>query len=150
MNQNEEKMHISAMTREDFEKVPQYDGAIDGFDPDTDSFRSLVIIPTGEEHESGWGCMEFALIDKEGHPICRVCGYSDVVHIDGIGGYGFKWLVNGPRLANGQHVIHPHGWCIDCLPCGYLRLFSQGELILDRPFMQLSSFEVYCEEEEKK
>lgn len=149
MSMNEEKMKVIDMTREDFEKVPRYDGTFENFDPDKDSFKSLVIIPTGELHDSGWGCMEFALIDSENHPICRVCGCSDVIHIDGIGGYGFRWIKNGLMLANGKRVVAPHGWSIDCLPCGYLRLFAQGELILDRPFMPLSSFEVYCKEEAK-
>lgn len=149
---NEIQANICGMTKEDFANLPKLgDGGFDGFDPNKDTFESLVIIPTGEEHDSGFQCMEFALISNNGVPICRVGGYSDVIAIDGIGGYGARGFSKAFKLSNGQRVVVPHGWRIDCLPCGYLRLFANGgcSLILERPYWGGSTFEIYAEENKK-
>ena len=143
---------ICSMTKEDFANLPRFgDEGYDGFDPNKDTFQSMVIIPTGEEHSSGFQCMEFALIGDNGVAICRVGGGSDVVVIDGIGGYGVNGISKAPRLKDGRRVIVPHGWSIDCLPCGYLRLFTNGgcSLRLERPYWNGSTFEIYAEENEK-
>ena len=79
---------ICSMTKEDFANLPKLgDEGFEGFNPNKDTFGSMVIIPTGEEHDSGFQCMEFALIRDDGVPICRVSGISDVIVIDGIGGF---------------------------------------------------------------
>ena len=54
---------------------------------------------------------------------------------DGIGGYG-NWIAG--ELLN---RIEPKGWSIDCLPCGYLRLFSRSTMTAGPA---LSSFEIYA------
>ena len=149
---NEIQANICSMTKEDFANLPKFgDEGFDGFDPNKDTFGSLVIIPTGEEHDSGYQCMEFALISNNGVPICRVGGYSDVIVIDGIGGYGANGFSKAPRLKDGRRVIVPHGWSIDCLPCGYLRLFVNDScgLMLERPYWGGSTFEIYAEENKK-
>jgi hypothetical protein len=149
---NKIQVRICSMTKEDFANLPRLgDEGFKGFDPNKDSFGSVVIIPTGEMHDSGYQCMEFALINDKGMAICKVGGYSDVINIDGIGGYGTNGISKAFRLNNGQSVVVPHGWNIDCLPCGYLRLFvSSGySLILERPYWNGSNFEVYAEEKEK-
>ena len=107
-------MNIFDMTKEDFEKVL----IRDGYSEDIGEFSSLVIIPMGYAHDSGWMCMDFVAVTKEGEPICRLSGWSDVLRLDGIGGYG-NW--RGGEIPN---YIEPEGWSIDCLPCGYLRVFS--------------------------
>ena len=118
---------ISQMTKEDFQKVPSVEL------PQT--FDSFVIVPTGELHESGWGCMKFVLLSKR-EIIGSVGGWADVIHFDGIGGYG-RWSSRVPM------EIPPKGWSIDCLPCGYLRVFAQGALSTNE--WLVSDFNVYCE-----
>ena len=124
-------MNIFYMTKEDFEKVPERDG----WAKDIGEFYSLVIIPMDYAHDSGWMCMDFVAVDKEGEPICKLSGCSDVLNLDGIGGYGELKYGELPKF------IAPKGWSIDCLPCGYLRLFSRDALIASRA---LSNFEIYA------
>lgn len=146
---NEIQATICSMAKEDFAHLPRLgDEGFEGFDPNKDTFQSMVIIPTGEEHDSGFQCMEFALIGDDGAAICRVGGGSDVIVIDGIGGYGVRGISKALKLSNGQPVVVPHGCSIDCLPCGYLRLFSNGgcSLMLERPYWNGSTFEIYAEE----
>ena len=142
---------ICSMTKEDFANLPKLgDEGFEGFDPDKDTFGSMVIIPTGEEHDSGFKCMEFALISKNGVPICRVGGISDVIIIDGIGGFRINGISKAPKLSSGKRAIVPYSWSIDCLPCGYLRLFATScNLMLERPYWSGSTFEIYAEEYEK-
>ena len=106
------------MTKKDFNKVLKRDG----WAKDIGEFRSLVIIPLNYEHDSGWMCMDFVAVNEEGEPICRLSGCSDVLSFDVIGGRGKRWS-------------------IDCLPCGYLRLFSQSALTAGP---EQSSFEIYA------
>lgn len=124
-------MNIFEMTKEDFEKVPERGG----WSRDIGEFSALVIIPQDYAHDSGWMCMDFVAVDKEGEPICKLSGCSDVLALDGIGGYG-EWL--GGELPN---CIKPKGWRIDCLPCGYLRLFSRSALTAGPA---LSDFQIYA------
>lgn len=86
-------------------------------------FDSVIIVPMDDIHESGYRCMKFVLI--QGHDVVGVCGgYSDVIHINGIGGYG-RWY---SRIPSG---VKPVGWSIDCLPCGVLRLFGHKKMTTD-------------------
>ena len=139
-------MNISYMTKEDFKNVPSANEY--GFKWKDEKFNSIVIIPTDEMHESGCMCMDFVAVDSNFEPICKLSGISDVLHIDGIGGYGYKSILGAMRTSDGKAVIAPKGWFIDCLPCGYLRLASDGEMFLTSPFA-LSSFEIYSEVEKK-
>lgn len=77
-------MKVQEMTREDFKSVPRRKN----FMAPVPKFRSLVIIPTDEEHDSGYLCMEFVTVGKNDEPIVRMPGCSDVLNINGIGGYG--------------------------------------------------------------
>ena len=124
-------MNVFDMTKEDFEKVL----IRDGYSEDIGEFSSLVIIPMGYAHDSGWMCMDFVAVTKEGEPICKLSGCSDVLNLDGIGGYG-NW--RGGKLPS---CIDPKGWSIDCLPCGYLRLFSRSTMTAGPA---LSNFEIYA------
>lgn len=128
-------MKVFNMKKEDFESVPQYN-RMDGSGLE---FAALVIIPTNEKHDSGWVCMDFVAVGFDGEPICRMSGWSDVLEIDGIGGLGKGWL---ERYKCGQEPTPPKSWKIDCLPCGYLRLFARGKLTVGH---MGSSFEVYSE-----
>lgn len=109
-------MKIFNMTREDFKQIPT-------ISPEqTATFSSLVIIPTEEIHYSGWRCMEFVAVDKSGEPMYKMSGYSDVLHIDGIGGYGEHDWRTVPTYVEAK------GWSFDCLPCGYLRLMCNCDM----------------------
>ena len=109
---------IFDMTKEDFSEVPKRDG----WAKDIGEFRSLVIIPLDYERDSGWMCMDFVAVNDEGEPICRLSGCSDVLTFNVIGECGKRWS-------------------IDCLPCGYLRLFSQSTLTAGP---EQRSFEIYA------
>lgn len=124
-------MDVFEMSKEDFAKVPARETLYE----DVGEFDALVIIPTDQEHDSGYMCMDFVAVDGKGEPICRLSGWSDILELDGIGGYGAR---EGRRP---DKFIEPKAWGIDCLPCGYLRLFSRGKLVAGD---SLSSFEVYA------
>ena len=126
-------MNIKNMTKEDFDNISLLPNLNIG------DFDSVVIIPTGEMHDSGYMTMYFALIDKDGEPIGKISGISDIIHLDGIGGLGKNWLETGGVPSN----IGIKAWKIDCLPCGYLRLFSRGKLSCDNWVM--SNFNVYSD-----
>lgn len=130
-------MNIKKMTRDDFKRVPFREH----FDSELPPFESLVIIPTDEQHDSGWQCMEFVGVDENMEPVVRMSGCSDVIHIDGIGGYG-KWDGDG-KLPRSRPI---QAWSIDCLPkSGYLRLFCHGQIVVGH---DLSSFEIFWKERE--
>lgn len=44
-------------------------------------------------------------------------------------------------IVNAKRYDEPKGWSIDCLPCGYLRLFSRRTMTAGAA---LSSFEIYA------
>ena len=95
----------------------------------------MVIIPLDYAHDSGWMCMDFVAVNEDDEPVCRLSGCSDVLNLDGIGGYG-NW-----RGGEVPRYIETKGWSIDCLPCGYLRLFSRSTLTAGPA---LSNFEIYA------
>lgn len=95
-------------------------------------------------HDSGYRCMDFVAVSEKGEPICRLSGCSDVVHIDGIGGFGDRWL---EKYGTVPKRIPPSGWSIDCLAkSGLLRLFPSTRKI--KCGMALSSFEIYAVHED--
>lgn len=98
-------------------------------------FDGFVIIPTGELHDSGYMCMKLALTYKWEVVGC-VGGGSDVIHLNGIGGYG----------KNYGDIPKRQDWRIDCLENGLLRVFSfTHELEIDN--IICSDFCVYMEGE---
>ena len=118
-------------TKEDFEKLE--------FQKPTGHFNSFVIIPTGELHDSGYGCMKFALFCGKEYVGC-VGGYSDVIHFNGIGGYGLKWREVPKEIP----VVD---FCMDLLPNGLFRVFSQKcYLFIDS--LICSDFSIYAQDKE--
>lgn len=94
-------------------------------------FNSVVIVPTGELHDSGYMCMKFILCDRQKNIVGVLGGCSDVIHLDGIGGYGQYDKDYSERVKSRQtHII---AWCIDCIPCGFVRLFCDHNLIIESP-----------------
>ena len=91
-----------------------------------ETFREVIIVPTGKRHDSGYGTMKF-ILTKENRIVGVVSGWSDVLHINGIGGYG---KYPGPVFDEALHEnkVRCVGWRIDCLvksKCA--RLISEEE-----------------------
>jgi hypothetical protein len=96
-------------------------------------------------HDSGFRRMDFVAC-KDGKPICKLSGCSDVVHFDGIGGFGYDWA---HRYGTVPRLIPPSGWSMDCLArSGLLRIFPNTRRI--HVGLALSSFEIYAVPEEDK
>jgi hypothetical protein len=100
-------------------------------------FDSLIIIPTNRVHDSGYTTMDFIAV-KDNLPIKRLSGCSDVLHLNGIGGYG-QWSGSIPTSRP------VYSWNIDCLKKSKLlhiwcigKRFKVGEA--------LSSFELFIVE----
>lgn len=89
------------------------------------TFTDIIFVPMNKLHDSGFRCMKFVLV-KKGKIVGVVSGWSDVAHINGIGGYGKDgtWL-------NSQ-MVKRVAWNIDCLPIsGCIRLFADSECVCD-------------------
>lgn len=120
-------MNIYEMTREEIM-------GLDYIAPATE-FNGCVIVPIGKMHDSGYQRMKFVLIDDSGEVVGCIGGGSDVIHLNGIGGYG----------KNYSTAIRPVDWRIDCLKTGFLRLFS-GRNLLSLDDYVLSDFCIYANE----
>lgn len=120
-------------TRKELEALPSRE-----WHEDVGEFRALIILPSKRLHDSGYRIMDFVAVDKDNVPFIKLSGCSDVIHIDGIGGYGKYWI-NKRRSEFGK--IESKGWNIDCLrKSGLLRIFSSGYLTAGDA---LSSFELF-------
>ena len=109
---------------------------IENFKPDG-VFDSVVIVPVKENHDSGFSCMKFVLL-KKFEIVGAVSGWSDVIDLNGIGGYG-RNLSDYPNKY--KHI----GWNIDCLPKSKcIRFFCNKPMEID-DFIG-SDFIVYVEE----
>ena len=123
---------LNEYTREEFL-------ALDTFGIDQD-FAGVVIVPTGEVHDSGWGTMKF-ILTRGNEIVGAVGGWSDVLHINGIGGYGRDW-----KRTMETGMVPVVGWSIDCLAkSGCVRLFSNKKCNL-RDRLVLSDFEIFTED----
>ena len=107
-------------------------------------FQQPEIWEINHLHDSGFRLLDFVACDGE-EPICLLSGCSDVVHVDGIGGYGKDWL----HKYNGvPAMIPPSGWSIDCLPkSGLLRMWPNTRKMTCGA--ALSSFEIFAVEGEE-
>ncbi len=134
----EKKVKVKALgdySRKEFDSLPERK-----WSEDIGEFDSLIILPLRKIHESGFRKMDFVAV-KNSTPLCKLSGCSDVINIDGIGGYG-KWNNDIPVS------VSPKGWSVDCLKkSGLLRLFCERKLTANPA---LSSFEVFGTERNKK
>ena len=94
-------------------------------------FTSVIIVPMRELHDSGYRTMKF-ILTRGDEIIGVVGGGSDVIHINGIGGYGKfdvkKWI----ESMMTDKMVPLVGWTLDCLPkSNCLRLFAGRELEID-------------------
>ena len=87
------------------------------------NFTGIVIVPMNYKHDSGFQCMKYILLNHW-DIVGVVGGGSDVMHINGIGGYGKE-----PNYIT--RMVKAHDLRIDCLPKSKcLRLFSDDEMEL--------------------
>lgn len=112
-----EDLSIMDMSKEDFEKLEYNNNGSD--------FNSLVIVPMNKLHDSGFQCMKYVGV-KDFKIVNVFGGASDVLHINGIGGYGdhdyFLEVIKTNKVDRLPISI-------DCLPCGLVRLmFSNHKM----------------------
>jgi len=125
-------MDINKMSRKQFLELPhrKWDEVIE--------CDSLIILPMPTRHDSGYRNMYFVAVS--GDKAVLIGGGSDVIHIDGIGGYGINWV---KKYGGVPKFIPPSGWSIDCLPVsGLLRMWPSSQRI--HCGTALSSFEIYA------
>lgn len=97
--------------------------ALENFEP-TETFNQIVVVPTNHKHESGWGCMKFVLL-KSDSVVGVVGGHSDIIHFNGIGGFGE--YPDDFNLSLKTHKTDVFAWKIDCLPKSKcLRIWCSG------------------------
>lgn len=95
-------MNLLALTRKDLLAAP-----VLPWDKDTVA-KGVIILPVRKPHESGYSL--FSLVLWKGQELIgRTPACSDVLHIEGIGGYGLDNFDLTKRLP----VV---GWSIDILP----------------------------------
>lgn len=96
-------LNIMTATLEEFMNLPFY------WEPDM-KFDRLIVVPQENIHDSGYSTMSYVLV-KEGKIVGKIGMASDMLHIDGIGGYGEWWPDHGIPT-----MIPVRSWSIDCLP----------------------------------
>lgn len=145
-------MDIEKMSKKQFKEVVSYaELSAEQLDEFKGKVTSIVIIPTTKRHCEGlpYKDMEYVCCNHL-TPLFRINGGSDVLHINGIGGYG---LSDDILETMREDAVPAAAWRIDCLPCGYLRLWGVNRIALDEMWMA-SDYSVYKarvrEEEEIK
>ena len=73
-------------------------------------FDCVIIVPMDKIHDSGYRCMKFIMTRRD-EVVGVESGYSDVIHLDGIGGYGVDYA-----KALSTQLVPRVGWSMDCLP----------------------------------
>jgi len=132
-------MDINKMTRKQFDKLPFRKNWQEPVE-----FASMVILPLRTRHGSGYRALDFVAINNKGQPICRLSGCSDVIHVDGIGGFGNNWL---KQYGTVPKAVPATGWSVDCLATsGLLRMWPNSYHMTCGG--SLSSFEIYALEKE--
>ena len=112
------------------------------FEP-KEPFNGFIIIPRidCELHDSGYRMIKIALTNK-GRVVGCVEGCTDVIHLNGIGGYGKFGDKYAERVNTKLGPIID--WSIDVAPNGLVRVFCSHELeMCDLP---LSDLPIYLKE----
>jgi len=134
-------MQVNDMTRKELEAVPIRENWHEEVRCD-----SVVILPgrARDLHDSGYRRMDFVAVSN-GEPVCRLSACSDVVHIGGLGGYGYRWYDRADALPK---RVSPVAWKVECLPeSGLLQLWARGGVICGSA---VSSFELWADDERAK
>ena len=77
---------------------------------ENEEFSAFVIVPMEELHDSGYRCMKF-ILERDMRIVGAVSGWSDVVNINGIGGYG-----QNIKETIVSQMVPRVGMSMDCLP----------------------------------
>lgn len=112
------------------------------FEP-KEPFNGFIVIPrvNCELHSSGYRMIKIALTNH-GRVVGCVEGCTDVIHLNGIGGYGKYGDLYTERVKTRQGPIID--WSIDVAPNGLVRVFCSYELeMCDFP---LSDLMIYLKE----
>ena len=126
-----EKLNAYTMTLEELQNLEPFGDL-------TQKFNGVVIIPTEQEHDSGYQCMKFAFLGKFCEIKAVAGGGSDVVHLNGTGGYGIDFT---QAIKTG--VTPVIDWSIDCLPKSHcIRLFNSKGVVLNTEIL-CSSASIY-------
>lgn len=129
---------LEAMTREDFEALPWRENWQTELE-----CHSLVLLPSEELHDSGFRIIDAVAVCDD--YMIRVSGCSDVIHLDGIGGYGKDWAKKVP--SGTTRMVPASGWCIDVLATsGLIRLFNRKKITVGTA---LSSLEIFATPKDK-
>lgn len=101
--------------------------AIENFG-ENEEFSAFVIVPMDELHDSGFRIMKF-ILERDGKIVGAVSGWSDVIHVNGIGGYGEFDNTYPIRLKS--QLVPRVGIQMDCLPeSGCVRFFCGRDMIM--------------------
>ena len=131
----DENKSLFEYTREEFL-------AIENFNPKV-PFRDVIIVPADTVHDSGFLCMKFVFV-LHGEIVGAASGWSDVLHINGIGGYG-KYGKEWHR-AFSEQTVKRVSWKIDCLPKSRcIRLMCDFDLEPDS--MAVSDYCIFVKKE---
>lgn len=124
---------VNEMSRREFDKLPYRNDWKGEFFADF-----IILLPLRRLHDSHYRALDFVGVnDKE---MIRLSGCSDMVNINGIGGYGDNWI---DKFGKCPTAIHPIAWSIDCLPkSGLFRIWANYHKIKCGP--PLSSFEIFA------
>lgn len=130
-------LDLRLYTKEDFKK---YDHLyISQFGENENNIYGLVIANTGDKHDSGYNCIRVYALDNNNEILGVLTDYSDVIHFNGIGGYGKENNWNSP-ISN---LVERKSYCIDLLPCGYFRIFKDRSHPFDFSDFIGSDFQIY-------
>ena len=114
--------------------------AIENFG-EQEEFNAFAIVPMEELHDSGYRCMKF-ILERDNDIVGAVSGWSDVVHVNGIGGYGTYG--DDFMSALKSQMVPRVGMSMDCLPkSGCVRFFCDSDRIMKAEDLIGSDFIFY-------
>lgn len=121
--------------------------AIENFG-EQEEFSAFAIVPMEELHESGYRVMKF-ILERDGKIVGAVSGWSDMVHVNGIGGYG---AYGDDFMSALKSQMTPRvAIRLDCLPTsGCIRFFCDRDSIMKAEDFIGSDFIFYFRKREKE
>ena len=105
------------------------------------TFTSFVIVPMNYDHDSGYRCFKVILMNNsEDEVIGIIGGGSDVINLDGIGGYGLR----EPNVPWVKDITPRVDWSIDCLSeSGCIRVFTSNRRLCLNTNVICSAIEIF-------
>lgn len=128
-----------------FSSLDEFRNLKAGYDPAI-KFNGFIIIPTDERHDSGYRIMKLALT-YHGVVVGCIEGCCDVIHLNGIGGYGAYDDGYDKRVRERKGPIID--WSIDCAPNGLVRVFCSKCLTFPDLALCCSDLQIIVKEEAK-